>query len=423
MFTAALDELSTLSETGGDALVGLSRSELEGRVAATRRIVSAAEAHLADLMVAINALDDNGLDGAGVLRARGGVSSKQAMRAAKTAATLAQMPDTKAALAAGRITAEHADAVADAAAKTSPDVADALIGNRAPEAPIEPADVFAKRAREHANRHTTTPDDGLAKHERQHRNRTAMITTDDASGMGIFRFELDPTAAARTRQELEHLATRMWHDDGGRDADLRTARTRDQRLADAFVELVTGPKADACSSRHPKSQLNINIDIAALTMDDGTPLATLVADGTPLPAAVKDRLACVSGFSVTLFDGPSRPIWVGRDHRHATIAQWRALIARDRGCIGCGATPDRCEAHHILHWDDFGPTDIDNLVLVCKRCHHDLHDRGQILVREPGGRWMVRPPELRLPKPGSSRARPDRAKPHNPRSRQQVLTS
>ena len=398
MFPTALQELTD------DSIVSLSRRELEARVAAVRGLRGTLDAYEARVLVAIERLDDGGLDSAGVLRSRGGASSKRAMRAAKTAVVMDHLPATAAALADGRITAEHADAVADAAATTTPELADSLIADRDEAVVVEPADVFAKRTREWTSAQPT-PDDGRAVHERQRRNRVGMITTDRESGMGVFRFELDPTSAARARRELEHLATQMWHDDGGRGAEVRTARTKDQRLADAFLDLITGAKADARKVRHPKTQVNLNIDISAATLPDGTPIATMVADGSPLPEAVKAQLACIAGFSVTLFDGPSRPIWVGRDHRHATIAQWRALIARDRGCVGCGASPDRCEAHHIVFWDDFGPTDIDNLVLVCSRCHHDLHGRGQQLVQEANGRWTIRPPELRLA--GAAAIEPD----------------
>ena len=114
----------------------------------------------------------------------------------------------------------------------------------------------------------------------------------------------------------------------------------------------------------------------------------LVTDGEPLPQEVRDRIACDATITAIIFDGPAKPIWRGRDLRHASIAQWKALIARDRGCIGCGAAPSRCEAHHIVAWEDFGRTDIDNMVMVCSRCHHDLHDRGMVL-RRTNGRWHI----------------------------------
>ncbi|WP_420910924.1 HNH endonuclease signature motif containing protein [Rhodococcus sp. OK519] len=31
---------------------------------------------------------------------------------------------------------------------------------------------------------------------------------------------------------------------------------------------------------------------------------------------------------------------------------------------GCGTPPARCEGHHMKHWADGGPTDLDNLVQV-----------------------------------------------------------
>ena len=38
---------------------------------------------------------------------------------------------------------------------------------------------------------------------------------------------------------------------------------------------------------------------------------------------------------------------------------------RDGGCAfpGCGTPSGWCDAHHIVHWNDGGPTDLDNLIL------------------------------------------------------------
>jgi hypothetical protein len=158
-----------------------------------------------------------------------------------------------------------------------------------------------------------------------------------------------------------------------------------------MVELITGSNRTGDAPPHPKHNVTATLDIAGMTTNDGTPLTSLVQDGKPLPQAVLEQLMCISSITPVLFDGPARPIWVGRDHRNATIGQWRALIARDRGCIGCGANPNRCEAHHITYWEHFGQTDIDNLVLVCKRCHHNIHDRSHTLHLK-NGRWVIRPP-------------------------------
>jgi len=363
-----------------DPVDSLTRRQLNDRFAEVRRLKGATAAYEARLVRAIDGLGDRGLNGKGVLRAQGKTSAKAAARVAETATMLSDMPEVEAALESGQITSEHADAVADAAKKVSPEDAERELLDAAE---IAPADVFAKRTREWAAK--KTKDDGTETHRRQRRDRSGAHWVDDDTGMMMFLFGLDRETGADVNAALAKREQQMWRDDG-REGSPATMRTFAQRMADAFVELVTG--SAATSPSHPKHQINAVFDLNRMTDDEGRPLASLVVDGQPLPAAVLDRMACVAGVTPMIFDGPGRPIWVGRDHRNATVAQWRALIARDRGCVGCGADADRCEAHHIRAWWDRGDTDIENLVLVCSRCHHDLHDRGMVLRRSEG-RWHI----------------------------------
>lgn len=360
----------------------LTRVQLNDRFAEVRRLKGAVAAYEARLVRAVDGLGDRGLDGKGMLRAQGKTSDRAAARTAKTASMLEELPEVEAALEAGRITSEHADAMADAAEKVSPEAAQAELLDTDE---VPPADVFAKRAREWAGKRADN--DGTDRHRRQRNNRSGSHWIDrDNDGMWMFQFGLDDERGQLAKRALDRREQEMWRDDGGRDGDPSTMRTRAQRMADAFVELLTG--ASTTAPLHPKHQVNAVLDLNAMTDDDGRPLASLVVDGQPLPSAVLERIACTAGITPMLFDGPGRPIWVGRDHRSATIAQWRALIARDRGCVGCGADAGRCEAHHIVPWWPNGETDIDNLVLVCSRCHHDLHDRGMVL-RRSDGRWRI----------------------------------
>ena len=61
----------------------------------------------------------------------------------------------------------------------------------------------------------------------------------------------------------------------------------------------------------------------------------------------------------------------------------RALEYRHPTCAvpGCGATRG-LHAHHIQHWEDGGPTELHNLVLLCPY-HHRLHHRGIITITGP----------------------------------------
>ena len=70
---------------------------------------------------------------------------------------------------------------------------------------------------------------------------------------------------------------------------------------------------------------------------------------------------------------------------------------------GCGATRG-LHAHHIWHWEDGGPTELWNLVLVCP-FHHRLHHRGLITIRGPGDSVTVTDVSGRV-LDGSSVARP-----------------
>ena len=79
--------------------------------------------------------------------------------------------------------------------------------------------------------------------------------------------------------------------------------------------------------------------------------------------------------------GEGRPLDVGRAHRLATPVQRIALRAMYRTCAidGCDRHFDACHIHHIVEWDEFGLTDIDNLVPVCSFHHHRAHE----------GRWRL----------------------------------
>ena len=46
-------------------------------------------------------------------------------------------------------------------------------------------------------------------------------------------------------------------------------------------------------------------------------------------------------------------------------------------------------AHHIIHSANLGPSDIDNLVLLCPSCHHLVHEGGHTIHKRPDGSYTV----------------------------------
>ena len=83
------------------------------------------------------------------------------------------------------------------------------------------------------------------------------------------------------------------------------------------------------------------------------------------------------------FERAGQPIGAGRATRLISRRLRRALEYRHPSCAvpGCGATRG-LHAHHIVHWEDGGATELDNLVLLCP-FHHRLHHRGVITITGP----------------------------------------
>ncbi|BCN83083.1 HNH endonuclease signature motif containing protein [Prescottella equi] len=131
----------------------------------------------------------------------------------------------------------------------------------------------------------------------------------------------------------------------------------------------------------------------------------------PLSIATARRLACDCHLTPIVMDD-GVPLNLGRTSRTVSKKQRRALIARDHGCAfpGCGTPPAHCEGHHIKHWADGGPTDLDNLVLLC-RYHHQLlhHSHWEVRIGPDRKPWFTPPSTVdphKKPIPAHGRAGP-----------------
>jgi hypothetical protein len=101
------------------------------------------------------------------------------------------------------------------------------------------------------------------------------------------------------------------------------------------------------------------------------------------------------------FEKHGQVIGSGRETRQLSRRLRRALEHRDRCCVvpGCGATRG-LHAHHLRHWEDGGPTEPWNLVLVCPY-HHRMHHRGGITITGTAHELTVTDNEGRPLGPGS----------------------
>ncbi len=200
-------------------------------------------------------------------------------------------------------------------------------------------------------------------------------------------------------------------------------RTSGQRRADAFTEILRryldSGNTPIDGGERPHLNLHVDAHDLARTAADhpdlfgGSDIARMPWLG-PLSIPTTRLIACDCHLTPIVFaDGA--PIDLGRTTRTVSKKQRRALTARDHGCAfpGCGAPPAHCDAHHVRHWVDGGPTDLDNLVLLCRHHHRTLHHTPWTVAIAADRRpWFTPPTSVdphRQPVPAHGRAGPHAA--------------
>jgi hypothetical protein len=151
------------------------------------------------------------------------------------------------------------------------------------------------------------------------------------------------------------------------------------RQADALVAICTDavlsePGTDVSSS--PPVQMVVHVDYDVLTgaNPDGR---GHIQDGPALSTATLRRLGCDATIK-TLIERDGVPIASGREKPAVSPAMKLKVQSRDGTCLypGCAVPATRCEAHHLHHWADGGPTELWNLGSACP-WHHDRHHDGE----------------------------------------------
>lgn len=101
-----------------------------------------------------------------------------------------------------------------------------------------------------------------------------------------------------------------------------------------------------------------------------------VEGGPTMPNPVLLRLACDATLQV-IAEGPDGTA-VGIGRRSRDIPGWlrRLLYERDPSCQfpGCGNWR-WTDGHHIIHWTKGGPTDLNNLIRLCRAHHTIVHNQ------------------------------------------------
>lgn len=186
-------------------------------------------------------------------------------------------------------------------------------------------------------------------------------------GMSEYRLRLDPEGAAVLESALSPLAApRPSTEDG---PDLRGA---DRRRAEALVELLRGAVA---GGRGVKTQLVLTMDFEELCRRVAAGRTLSGRPGQLLAPETVRKIACDAAVLPVVLGADSVPLDVGRSTRLFSPGQVKALWLRDGGCTfgDCRIPPQWCDAHHLVHWADGGPTSMDNAALLCARHHTYVH--------------------------------------------------
>ena len=324
------------------------------------------------------------------LRERGKKPRRRARSEVEIARELEKLPETSKGLREGDISYDNARILANANQRGTIDEKELLDDARS-----QSPDRFGATVRKHEQRRSE--DDGVSRLEHQRSRRFARIRTDQDDGMTVLYGRFDPITGAGIETALSKKMNELWQEE-----DPQNRATPAQRMADALALLLTRPGGD----KDGASQ-----DVKLLVIADYDTLSrqlhnARLENGTPIPAGELRRLACDAQILPAIFRGPSAPMDMGMARRKASPTQRAALIARDRACIGCGAKAAWCQAHHIMHWQHGGPTNLDNMCLLCSRCHHNVHDRDWQVEQTPTGAYRLRPPPTkrrRPPRPGNQR--------------------
>jgi hypothetical protein len=319
-----------------------------------------------------------------VLSRNANVSAKEAARRERRAKALAKTKAFGDALAKGAIAAEHADVLADLTAKVSDTVTTGffdreheLLAKAASSSPEQ----FARHCRSVIAK--LERDEGLTRNKQQRRD-TYLSLSVQRDGMhrisGLLHPELGAVVFGAIEKEVGALVS-----------DNPDGLDRGQLTAQALGNLVSGGHQ---AKRPVEAEVLLLCDHTTLTHGLHEHSVCETDTGAVLPPETIRRLCCNGRIvPILLVDGV--PVNVGREQRLANRAQRRALRAIYRSCaFGDCETPfARCEIHHLVPWEIGGLTDLANLLPLCARHHHLVHELGWRLELAPDRQLTIRQPD------------------------------
>jgi hypothetical protein len=307
-----------------------------------------------------------------VLSGYGRRSTRETKAASDRSEVCEQMPGFEAAMATGTVSSGHVDAVANAA-KGLDDAGRERLGELQDDllgfARVEPVSRFERRCRLLAKR--LAGDEGESELDKQKAAVSVRRWVDKHDGMHHTHLALDPERDAKLWAAIDAQLASLKQTEGNSGICI------DVLLADSVVAAVSGERRG--ERRVPEICVHIDYDTMLNGLHDHSLCET--SDGIPLPPETVRRLACEAAIVPIVLNSAGEVLDCGREVRVANRAQRRALRAMYHTCAypHCDVSFDRCDIHHVIAWLRHGRTDLDNLLPLCSRHHHLVHE----------GRWRL----------------------------------
>jgi hypothetical protein len=322
----------------------------------------------------------------------GRVSMSEATKGFDRAHTTAAIPEIGVVLSRGEASGAHVDVVTRALRQLTPTQRDRLAERGdvlALAATLLPRDEFARTVRAEVRRIHT--DDGIDRLQQQRRNTSLRTWTDRDTGMWCMRGEFDPETGALLAGRLRNTVEALFHDQQPETCPADPLQKHHHLQALALDALTKGRGASSSG----RIDMSVLIDIETL-LDREHP-GTVIDCGIPvdLPAETIRRWACSADITPIIVGADGVSLYLGRTRRTGNRAQRRALRAMYRSCAvpGCCVAFDNCDIHHIRWYRNGGKTDIDNLLPICHKHHHLVHEGGWHLALDVGRNLTVTYPD------------------------------
>jgi hypothetical protein len=327
-----------------------------------------------------------------------------AERLRERAGACAAIPELGAALADGATTGDRVDIVARACSGLNTTELTLLAGHGARlalAAGVQTASGFRKTVEQVVRQ--IREDDGLARLEQQRRMARLQWFT-DGDGMWCLNGRFDPATGARLQGTLRNAINRKYAA-GTPDGCPTDPIEKQQHLAAlALSDLLLGDDDTSATSTTP----DVTVIIDAETLLTGHPHEGTVCDiglaGYGLPIETIRRWTCIGTITPVIVAADGVRIMLGRETRIANRAQRRALRVLYRSCALCEVAFDNCQIHHVGWYSLGGLTNIDQLIPICNKHHHLVHEGGWQLHLAPDRTLTTTKPDGTVTTTGPPRA-------------------